>query len=71
MPRLAVGASDALVVVDLQVDFCPGGALEVREGDQVVAPVNRLLAVPGWLKVATRDWHPPDHVSFKAQGGTW
>ncbi|MBI3025484.1 MAG: nicotinamidase, partial [Candidatus Tectomicrobia bacterium] len=42
MPRLAVGASDALVVVDLQVDFCPGGALEVREGDQVVAPVNRL-----------------------------
>lgn len=71
MPRLTVGASDALVVVDLQVDFCPGGALEVREGDQVVAPVNRLLAVPGWLKVATRDWHPPDHVSFKAQGGAW
>lgn len=71
MPRLAVGASDALVVVDLQVDFCPGGALEVREGDQVVAPVNRLLAVPGWLKVATRDWHPPGHVSFKAQGGAW
>lgn len=71
MPRMAVGASDALVVVDLQVDFCPGGALAVPEGDRVVAPVNRLLAVPGWLKVATRDWHPSDHVSFQARGGPW
>jgi len=71
MPEFAVGASDALVVVDLQVDFCPGGALAVKDGDQVVAPVNRLLALPGWLKVATRDWHTPDHVSFKVQGGLW
>ena len=71
MPEFAVGASDALVVVDLQVDFCPGGALAVRGGDQVVPPVNRLLALPGWLKVATRDWHTPDHVSFKAEGGLW
>ena len=71
MPEFAVGASDALVVVDLQVDFCPGGSLAVKDGDQVVAPVNRLLALPGWLKVATRDWHTPDHVSFKAEGGLW
>ena len=71
MPKLTAGAGDALVVVDLQVDFCPGGALAVRGGDQVVPPVNRLLALPGWLKVATRDWHPPGHVSFRAQGGAW
>ena len=71
MPRLTAGAGDALVVVDLQVDFCPGGALAVPGGDEVVAPVNRLLALPGWFRVATRDWHPPGHVSFKAQGGLW
>ncbi len=64
-------AKDALLVVDLQVDFCPGGALAVSGGDEVVAPVNALLAIPGWWKVATRDWHPPDHASFENQGGIW
>ena len=71
MPRIPVSPSDALIVVDLQVDFCPGGALAVPEGDRVVEPVNRLLAAPGWFRVATRDWHPPDHVSFRARGGIW
>ena len=71
MPEYAPGAQDALIVVDLQVDFCPGGALAVAEGDEVVAPVNRLLDIPGWTKVATRDWHPADHTSFQAQGGIW
>ena len=71
MAEYAPGAKDGLIVVDLQVDFCPGGALAVAEGDAVVPTVNRLLELPGWMKVATRDWHPADHVSFQAQGGIW
>lgn len=63
--------TDALIVVDVQRDFCPGGALPVPEGDQVVAAINRVLGLGDWLTVATRDWHPQDHCSFKAQGGIW
>ena len=56
---------NALLVVDVQNDFCPGGALAVAEGDQVVPVVNRLM--PHFdLVVATQDWHPPDHGSFAA-----
>ena len=62
---------DALIVVDVQRDFCPGGALAVPRGDEVVPVINRLLGLGGWLAVATRDWHPPDHCSFTAQGGLW
>ncbi|MCL2069998.1 MAG: nicotinamidase [Treponema sp.] len=57
----------ALIIVDLQYDFCPGGALAVAEGDQVVAPVNRLSAIfaaSGGTVVASQDWHPPEHCSF-------
>jgi nicotinate phosphoribosyltransferase len=54
---------DALIVVDVQNDFCPGGALAVAEGDLVVPLVNRLLPLFRH-RVFTRDWHPPDHVSF-------
>ena len=71
MAEYSPGAKDGLIVVDLQVDFCPGGALAVAEGDGIVAPVNGLLDIPGWMKVATRDWHPADHASFEAQGGIW
>lgn len=53
----------ALLVVDLQVDFCPGGALPVPEGDQVVPLVNRLMAAFGTV-VLTQDWHPAGHLSF-------
>ncbi len=63
--------TDALIVVDLQRDFCPGGALAVPEGDQIVPVVNRLVRLSTWLTVATRDWHPTDHCSFSAQGGPW
>jgi len=53
----------ALIVVDLQNDFCPGGALAVPGGDEVVDPANELLAeIP--LSVLTQDWHPEGHVSF-------
>ena len=62
--------TDALIVVDVQRDFCPGGALPVPEGDRVVPAINRILRL-GWLTLATRDWHPEDHCSFKAQGGIW
>jgi len=54
---------DALVVVDVQNDFCPGGALPVPAGDQVV-PVINALAPRFPLVVASQDWHPPNHVSF-------
>jgi len=60
----------ALIVVDVQNDFCPGGALAVPDGDAVVEPVNRLASEASFV-VATRDWHPPDHGSFAAQGGPW
>jgi len=61
---------DGLIVVDVQNDFCPGGALPVPDGDAVIAPINRLIdEVP--FTVATRDWHPPDHHSFREYGGPW
>ncbi len=65
---------DALIVVDLQIDFCPGGALAVPGGDEIVPVVNRLAArahAAGASLVASRDCHPPDHVSFREQGGPW
>lgn len=55
----------ALILVDIQNDFCPGGALEVKEGDQVV-PVANSLMDHFELIVATQDWHPADHGSFAA-----
>jgi nicotinamidase/pyrazinamidase len=60
----------ALIVIDVQNDFCPGGALAVSDGDAVVEPINRLASESSFV-VATRDWHPPDHDSFRAQGGPW
>ncbi|KAI0452372.1 isochorismatase [Xylaria acuta] len=57
----------ALIVVDLQEDFCPpNGSLAVANGRDVVEPINKLLELPFTLKVATKDWHPRDHVSFAA-----
>jgi nicotinamidase/pyrazinamidase len=61
---------EALIVVDMQNDFTPGGALAVDDGDAVIEPVNRLAAEAPFV-VATRDWHPPDHASFEANGGIW
>jgi nicotinamidase/pyrazinamidase len=55
---------DALLIVDFQNDFCPGGALPVAEGDRIADPINELLDSFD-LVVATRDWHPPDHGSFE------
>ncbi|MEN5015314.1 bifunctional nicotinamidase/pyrazinamidase [Erwinia sp. Eh17-17] len=63
----------ALVLIDLQNDFCPGGALAVDEGEQTIAPANRLAAEfrqRGDAVIATLDWHPPDHGSFASRAGT-
>ncbi|MBN2023159.1 MAG: bifunctional nicotinamidase/pyrazinamidase [Pirellulales bacterium] len=56
----------ALVLVDIQNDFLPGGALVVRQGDEVVPVANRLMRAFE-LVVATKDWHPADHLSFASQ----
>jgi nicotinamidase/pyrazinamidase len=65
-----IGGRTALLAVDVQPDFMPGGALAVAGGDAVVAPLLRA-AQRADLVVATRDWHPADHVSFAARGGPW
>ena len=62
---------DAIILVDVQNDFCPGGALPVPEGHEVVPALNGLIKRVRALTVATRDWHPPNHCSFKPQGGPW
>ena len=64
-------SSGALIVVDLQNDFCPGGALAVEKGDNIIPTINRLLVSDEWLRIATRDWHPQNHISFEKQGGIW
>jgi nicotinamidase/pyrazinamidase len=60
----------ALIVIDVQNDFCPGGALAVPDGDAVVEEINRLASDSPFV-VATRDWHPADHGSFVSHGGPW
>jgi nicotinamidase/pyrazinamidase len=64
--------AEALVIVDFQNDFSPGGALEVPDGDAIADRVNELASDPRFeLVIATRDWHPPDHGSFDRHGGPW
>jgi nicotinamidase/pyrazinamidase len=70
----SIGITDALIIVDVQNDFCPGGALPVPEGDQVILVLNDYIKIFKKANArifATRDWHPPNHISFKAQGGPW
>jgi nicotinamidase/pyrazinamidase len=70
----STGKTDALIIVDMQNDFCPGGALPVPEGDQTVPVLNDYIKIFKKANArifATRDWHPPNHISFKAQGGPW
>ena len=59
-------ANEAILVIDVQNDFCPGGALAVAGGDEIVAPINAL--VPEFpVRVFTQDWHPANHLSFASQ----
>lgn len=58
---------NALICIDIQNDFCPGGALAVADGDAIIAPVNQMIAdakARGDAIVLTQDWHPDDHASF-------
>ena len=73
-PRHALQAGDGLIVVDVQIDFCPGGALPIEHGDEVVPVLNRWIAAAAEAEVpvfASRDWHPREHLSFKERGGEW
>lgn len=65
---------DALIIVDVQNDFLPGGALAVPHGDQIIPPLNNYIGKFSGKELpifVTRDWHPKDHCSFKEQGGIW
>lgn len=66
--------SDALLVTDMQIDFLPGGALPVEGGNDIIPVINdyvrRFVEAKAHV-LASRDWHPPNHVSFKEQGGPW
>lgn len=64
----------ALLIVDVQKDFCPGGALAVPNGDEVVEPLNAIAGYAlynGWYVYASRDWHPRQTKHFKEFGGIW
>ena len=64
----------ALLIVDVQIDFCPGGALAVPGGDRVIPILNSMseqFADVGLPVFASRDWHPPDTAHFKTHGGPW
>lgn len=66
--------SDALLVTDIQNDFLPGGALPVANGDQIIPVINEYIQrfeAANASILASRDWHPPNHMSFKTQGGPW
>jgi nicotinamidase/pyrazinamidase len=72
--KIRLQAGDALILVDVQNDFLPGGSLPVPAGNEIVPVLNRYLTLfhlHGLPVFATRDWHPPDHCSFQLQGGPW
>lgn len=69
-----MATGSALLLIDVQNDFCPGGALAVPDGGRVVDALNRHLetaAAKGWPVFASRDWHPPVTRHFSAYGGEW
>lgn len=74
MEPLHLTPTDALLIVDMQYDFLPGGSLGVPKGNEVLGPINaliRLFRERGLPVYASRDWHPQDHVSFADRGGPW
>jgi nicotinamidase/pyrazinamidase len=72
--KFEIVEKDALILVDVQNDFCPGGSVPVPNGNAVVPILNDYILFFRKANAnifATRDWHPPNHVSFKTQGGMW
>lgn len=73
-PKQRLGRDDAVLAVHVQNDFCPGGALPVPKGDEVVPVLNRWIRAAreqGARVYASRDWHPLRHPSFESEGGEW
>ena len=73
-PAERLQPGDALLIVDVQPDFCPGGALPVPAGDEVIPALNAWIDAASRRGVpvyASRDWHPPEHGSFREAGGPW
>jgi nicotinamidase/pyrazinamidase len=71
---MGLGLGDALLIIDVQNDFCPGGALAVPEGDKIIPVLNQWITeanAKGVPIFASRDWHPRNHISFKERGGPW
>ena len=74
MNRVIITNNSAIIAVDIQNDFCPGGALPVPDGDAVVYSMNLYItkfSKMGLPVYFTRDWHPQNHISFKTNGGIW
>ena len=72
--KVKLAAGDALILVDVQNDFLPGGSLAVPNGNDIIPVLSRYIVLfhaHGLPIFATRDWHPPDHCSFLQQGGPW
>ncbi len=72
--KVKISFRDALIIVDVQNDFLPGGALPVPQGDEIIPVLNKyieLFVECGAPIFATRDWHPENHFSFKENGGIW
>ncbi len=73
-PQVTLREGDVLIVTDMQNDFLPGGALAVPQGDSIIGALNNAVDAfvsAGLPVIMTRDWHPPDHCSFKSRGGPW
>jgi nicotinamidase/pyrazinamidase len=73
-PDFNLNKTDALIIADIQNDFLPGGALSIRDGDQIVPILNeyaKIFKAFNATVIASRDWHPANHMSFIAQGGSW
>ncbi|HQJ32390.1 MAG TPA: isochorismatase family protein [Anaerolineaceae bacterium] len=73
-PTELLKTGDALLIIDVQIDFCPGGSLPIEEGDQIVPVLNEWIEAARVKEIpvyASRDWHPHKHPSFKENGGLW
>ena len=72
--KIHLNSKDALIIVDVQADFLPGGALAVAGADKVISPLNHYIqsfSKAGLPIFFTRDWHPEKHLSFRENGGAW